>query len=113
MKLAVVGSRTFDDYRLLKSVVSRFKPAIIISGGAKGADQLAERFARESGLPLMVFKPEWKRFGRAAGPARNKQIVAEAHGVVAFWDGRSRGTRSTINLARKMGKPVYVVRFVA
>ena len=113
MKLAVVGSRTFNDYRLLKKVVSRFNPSIIISGGAKGADALAERYARESGLLLVVFKPEWKRFGRAAGPVRNKKIVKEAHGVVAFWDGKSRGTRSTIRLAEKIGKLIHVVRFVA
>ena len=113
MKIAVVGSRTFNDYGLLKRIVSRIKPTVIVSGGAQGADLLAERYARESGLELMVFKPNWKRFGRAAGPVRNKEIVAAADLVIAFWDGKSFGTRSTLKLARKMGKPVHVVRFVA
>jgi predicted Rossmann fold nucleotide-binding protein DprA/Smf involved in DNA uptake len=112
MKIAIVGSRSFQDYGLLLETMARHKPSAIVSGGAKGADILAERYAREIDIDCIVFKPDWKRYGRAAGPKRNKQIVEASDLIIAFWDGKSRGTYSTITLATKARKPVDVVRFV-
>jgi len=108
IKLAVVGSQTFNDYALLCEVLNRFEIMEVISGGARGADALAERYAHERNLPIKVFSADWDTHGRAAGPIRNRLIVAEADEIVAFWDGCSRGTQHTIGLARTTGKVVYV-----
>jgi len=84
----------------------------IVSGGAKGADTLAEQFAKENNLPVKIFKPDWAKYGRGAGPVRNKQIVEYADKVIAFWDGESKGTKSSIDLAEKSGKLLTVKRFL-
>ena len=108
MRLAVVGSRTFNDYALMCAVLDRFEIIEIISGGARGADALAERYAHERRLPITVFPADWDAHGKSAGFLRNREIVAAADEVVACWDGRSRGTRHAIELARTSGKVVYV-----
>src|SRR5690554_7493215 len=69
-KIAVIGSRHFTDYDRLERVLQPWLPAHIISGGAKGADALAEQLAREHELPITVIKPDWKQYGRGAGPIR-------------------------------------------
>lgn len=80
LAVAVVGSRDFDNYTLLTEVLDTLRPSAIISGGAKGADSLAERYASDRGLPLTVIRPNW-RLGRAAGPIRNGEIIAAADHV--------------------------------
>ena len=115
MKLAVVGSRGFDDYDLLKlkldTIHSRRPISVIISGGAYGADSLAERWARENRLELLVFLPDWEQFGKSAGYKRNIQIIESADAVIAFWDGQSKGTQHSINLAKDKGKPLAVINY--
>lgn len=112
MKLAVVGSRTFLDYDYLKRSLLESFPLSeveeIISGGAKGTDSLAERFAREHNIPVTVFPADWKRLGRKAGPVRNADIVRRADVIAAFWDGQSRGTKDTIRQARLAGKRMLI-----
>jgi len=108
VRLAVVGSRTFNDYALMRDVLGQFQITEIVSGGARGADALAERYANERGLPIKVFPAEWHRHGRSAGMIRNRTIVATADEVAAFWDGCSEGTRHAIGLARTGGKVVYI-----
>ena len=80
----------------------------VISGGARGADGLAARFAATHVIPLVVIAADWKRYGRKAGPIRNTEIVARADAVAAFWDGKSPGTRDTITKARNAGLRVEV-----
>lgn len=111
MKIAVIGSRSFDNYELLRKTLDAFYPNItqIISGNARGADALAERYSREEGLGVLLFKPDWKSYGKAAGFIRNKDIVAAADIVVAFWDCVSRGTANSIEWAYKLNKPVIIV----
>ena len=112
MKLAVVGSRTFYDYDLLERCLLRYfslDDLEILSGGARGTDALAARFAREHGLALRIIEADWERLGRVAGPVRNSRLVQEAEVLVAFWDGRSRGTRDSIAKARRAGKRVLVL----
>ena len=112
MKVAVVGSRTFHSYELMKATLSTFDISHIVSGGAMGADKLAERYAKEMGIPTTIFKPDWNGpYGRGAGLARNGDIVDASDMVVAFWDGESHGTLNTINQARKKGKEVKIVYF--
>ncbi len=111
MKIAVVGSRNFQDYTLLKNTLKNFDINQIISGGARGADTLAEDYAREKHIPVKIFYPDWQKFGKAAGFIRNKDIVKNSDMVIAFWDGQSRGTRSSIELAKQYGKNVKIIRF--
>lgn len=115
-RLIVAGSRDFDDYELLSERLSffllkkNFREIEIVSGGAKGADALGERFAEEHGIPLKVFKAEWDIHGRSAGPIRNVAMAKYADALVAFWDGQSKGTAHMIKMARKRGLLVRVVQ---
>ena len=108
MKYAVVGSRTFSDYPFMEKVLSSYDDiTTIISGGARGADSLAKRYAEEHNLNYVEFPALWDFYGKSAGYLRNQQIVDAAKVVIAFWDGESKGTRHTIKLAETQGKPVY------
>lgn len=110
-RVAVVGSRTFKDYGLLcKTLDAHVKPGDeIVSGGAKGADYLAEQYAKERGLNTIIYYPEWDKYGKKAGFLRNEKIVNDCDILVAFWNNVSRGTKSSIDLARKAGKEVFIV----
>jgi len=109
MKVAVVGSRSFRDYELMKYKLSNLSIAEIVSGGAMGADKLAERYAKEMDIPVVIFYPEWS-IGKHAGLLRNTDIVRYSDIVYAFWDGHSPGTADSIQKAISMGKP-YVITF--
>lgn len=111
MKTAVIGSRGFINYALLKQTLDRYSISEIISGGAIGADQMAEQYALEKGIPTLIFKPDYTKFGKSAPLIRNKDIVDSAERVIAFWDGKSRGTAYTISYAQKQGKKVDVMAF--
>jgi len=110
MKLAVTGSRSFKDYESMKSILVKWKIEEIISGGARGADTLAERFADEHKIKKVIFKPDYAKYGKKAPLMRNRQIVDYVDRVIAFWDGESRGTKYTIDYARKNGKKVDVIQ---
>ncbi|MFZ6014266.1 MAG: DUF2493 domain-containing protein [Bacteroidota bacterium] len=117
MRVAVIGSRRFENkgklFATLSSLESHGVPSgkisLIVSGGALGADKLAEAFALEHGIPLLIFRPEYDRFGRNAPLKRNFKIVDSADLVVAFWDGVSRGTKHGIDYAIRQKKRVIVV----
>jgi predicted Rossmann fold nucleotide-binding protein DprA/Smf involved in DNA uptake len=114
MKVAVVGSRTFTNRELLFAKLDELQRlhgpfSLIVSGGAAGADSLAEDYALAHEIEVLVLEPEWKRYGRGAGRVRNEQIVKAADMVVAFWNGESRGTANTIEIARRWAKAVVVV----
>jgi hypothetical protein len=115
MKIAVIGSRDFSNYEMFKECVIKYgiidKAKEIVTGGAKGADSLAERFARENNIELTVIKPDWSRYGKSAGVARNRNIIEYADFCLAFWDGHSKGTASSINHCKLKGKKVIVVPF--
>ena len=113
MKLAVVGSRTLnhESYRVTvyKLIDAHGQDLTeIVSGGAKGIDTFAADYARERGMLLTEFLPDWEQFGRSAGYRRNVQIVTYADQVLALWDGTSRGTQHSVNLAREYNRPCYV-----
>ena len=130
MKIAIVGSRDFDDYSLLKSILKAYleQAIVIISGGAKGADQLAEQWSKEFlNKSPMIIRPDWKDISRQdaivkqdekgnsydvrAGLRRNELIAQRADLVIAFWDGQSKGTKQIISYARQIGKEVQVVKY--
>ena len=106
MKVAVIGSRgivigNLQDY-LPEGTTE------IVSGGAKGVDTCAREFALANGITLTEFKPEYNRYGRGAPLKRNITIIEHADLVLAFWDGRSRGTRFVIDKCHAMGVPVRI-----
>ena len=83
----------------------------IVSGGAKGADSLAARYANEKGIPLVVFLPVWDKYGKRAGFVRNKEIVKASDIVICFWDGQSRGTKHSIDYAEKLNIKTIIITF--
>lgn len=113
MKLAVIGSRTFADYPLLVETLNKVKTPItcLVSGGARGADALAEAWAKRRGIPTQIFLPDYNAHGRRAPLERNKLIVAEADNVLAFWDGVSTGTMQAVNHAKALGKTCHIIQF--
>jgi len=110
MKIAVIGNREFQDYGLLCRILNGFTFSVLISGGAKGTDTLAERFARENNIETLILKPDYKAFGRPAPFIRNRAMVDACDQVIAFWDGRDGGTKYTVKHARKKNKPVTVIQ---
>ena len=100
MKVAIVGSRNFSDLSKVKQYVGTLPPnSVIVSGGARGPDKAAELAALELGMEIEIYLPDWEAYGKSAGMVRNQQIVDHADMLVAFWDGKSRGTRNSIQRA--------------
>lgn len=111
MKLIIAGTRTFDDYNLLKNSIDELELDIkeIVSGKSKGADLLGEQYANENLISIKEFPANWSKFKRAAGPIRNREMAEYADVLIAFWDLKSKGTKSMINLARKNNLKVYII----
>ena len=109
MKLAIIGSRNLHNANIeaeLKSI-----PDTIVSGGAIGVDTCAQEFAKKHGLMLIIYYPEYIRYGGRTAPLkRNELIVEECDCLLAFWDGTSRGTKYTLDYAEKLGKPIKIVK---
>lgn len=115
-RVIVCGSRDFDDYpklcRWLDHLLSRVTKThrvIVVHGACRGADSLAESYARSRGLLVESYPADWDRYGRSAGPKRNAKMVGIANAVVAFWDGKSSGTRDTIDKAKQKNIPLRIV----
>jgi hypothetical protein len=115
MNLAVVGSREFDNYELLSKELDYIRTkkdiTMIVSGGAKGADLLARRYAEENGIELLVLEPDWERFGNIAGYLRNVEIWDNSDFGVAFWNGESKGTKHSFDIAKKQKKYCKICNF--
>lgn len=111
MKIAIVGSRSFDSYDEIESHLEQYKgqATLVISGGAKGVDTFGERWAIKNSIPTLIFKPDWDKHGKSAGYLRNKDIVANADLVIAFWDGTSKGTKHSIDIAKTSGKELRII----
>ena len=113
MKVIVVGSRSICNYSFVSASIdsSGFLISEIISGVAKGVDLLGEKYAREHNIPIKQFYPDWNKYGKSAGFIRNKQMVDYADAVICIWDGVSKGTKHTIDLAKKYNKKLRVFRY--
>lgn len=83
-------------------------PDLVVSGGARGIDRLADAWATARGYVSLVMPADWDRHGKSAGYKRNQEMVERTDRVIAIWDGRSPGTKHTIDIARKAGKRVTV-----
>ncbi|MCI9449701.1 MAG: hypothetical protein HFE30_05555 [Clostridiales bacterium] len=107
MKIAIIGSRNltvtdFSDY-------IPHEACEIVSGGARAIDSCARIYAETYGMKLTEFLPEYNKFGRSAPLKRNLQIIDYADEVIAFWDGKSRGTKYVIDTCKKSGKKIHVI----
>lgn len=109
MKVILAGSRGITDFGILDQVVAHSKYFVseVVSGGARGVDQLGEQWAKIYNHPVRQFLPDWS-LGKGAGHIRNKQMAEYADALVAIWDGESRGTKNMIETMQKLGKPVFV-----
>ena len=106
MRIAIVGSRTVSVANLHEYLSDCDE---IVSGGAKGVDSCAAAYAKENGIKLTAFLPQYERYGRAAPIVRNKEIVDYADKIFIFWDGSSKGTLSVIKYAQKVNKEYEVI----
>ena len=101
-RLAIAGSRNFPRLDLVHQLVNRLQPTTtVVTGGAAGVDQAALAAARARGLAAEVYWPNWAQLGQRAGLERNLAMLASVDGLVAFWDGKSKGTLHAIGIARK------------
>lgn len=110
MKYIIAGGRDYADYNTLERVAGKIiRPGdTVVSGGARGADALGERFAERHSLALEVYPAEWERYGKAAGYRRNHRMSLEADGLLAFWDGYSKGTKDMIQQAHKARLEIHI-----
>ena len=116
-RIVIAGCRDYNNYDEAKKFIdesicdirNEYK-LIFISGGCRGADTLGERYAKENGFEIERYSADWKKYGRAAGPKRNKQMAQIADLVICFWDGQSRGTKSMISYAKEFNKPIMIKR---
>ena len=115
MKVIIAGGRHFDNYDLLcrkaDKILSRQGEVEIVSGAAKGADKLGERYAEERGYKITRFPADWGTFGNSAGYRRNVEMAVYGDALIAFWDGVSKGTAHMIDIARTHSLLVRIVTY--
>ena len=111
MIYAVVGGRDFNDYERLSKILNKLKITKIVSGGAKGADTLAAKYAKDHNIKLEVHYPDWDKYGKSAGYIRNEILVERSEAIIAFWNLSSPGTKHTIQIAKRAGKDVTVINY--
>lgn len=113
MKIIIAGSRAFTDYPRLKEEIDKVSQDItiteVVSGTARGADLLGERWAKENGIQVKRFPADWEKLGKYAGIARNNEMAVYADGLVAFWDGVSKGTENMIDSMIRLRKDITIV----
>jgi hypothetical protein len=109
-RVAIVGSRDFPNADAVSAFIQSLPAGtVVVSGGARGVDQWAEDAANALGLQTKIIHADWKNLGRRAGPIRNAEIVASADRLLAFWNGRSRGTLNAVLAARSAGLPILIL----
>ena len=116
--IIVAGSRNFSNYQLLKKKldallvnVKKTHKVNIVSGRAKGADKLGEKYASENNLGLKLYPADWEMYGNKAGFVRNNNMAKTADALVVFWDGKSKGTHHMIKIAQNLGIKTRVIMF--
>ncbi len=107
MKILIAGSRSITDFDLTEYIPA--EATLIITGGARGVDTLAEEYADKHNISKLIVRPNYKKYGKAAPLLRNEQMVDIADLIIVIWDCKSRGTKHSIKYAEKKGKPTKVV----
>lgn len=117
-KVIIAGSRGFSNYKLLKEQCNKYlrekkktSNIIIVSGHARGADTLGEKYAQDEGFALEIYPAQWKKLGKQAGYRRNEQMAEVADALIAFWDGESKGTKHMIDIMNAKNLQVKVVKY--
>lgn len=116
-RIVVAGTRSYENYEEAKAFIDMCirnireeHTLVFLSGECAGADRLGERYAAENGFDIERHPADWNKYGRAAGPIRNKEMAEAADYVICFWDGTSHGTQSMIDYACELKKPVKIKR---
>ena len=114
-RVVIAGCRDYNNYLEAKeyidfclSDIRKKNEIIIVSGCARGADALGERYAKENGFKVEKYPADWAAYGKSAGPRRNKQMAAVCDYVICFWDEKSKGTKSMIECTQSYGKPIRI-----
>lgn len=117
-KLIVAGGRDFDRYHAVAHEITMLAneeltdyAVSIVSGMARGADRMAWQFAQRANVQYYEFPADWDTHDKAAGHIRNREMAEFADGLLAFWDGESRGTKNMIETMQRMDKPVRIIRY--
>jgi len=110
VKVIIAGSRDINDLSLVEEAVEEatFPVTEIVSGTARGVDRLGEQYGLDNDIAVKKFPADWNKHGRSAGHIRNAEMAQYADGLIAIWDGKSRGTKSMIDIARNAGLWVSV-----
>lgn len=110
MRLAVIGTKEFQDYKFLTSVLNQISGiSTIVSGASAGTDKMAARYALEHNIKLIEFPPDYDKNGEEAKHFRDRQIVENCDELIAFWDGKCEGTKYTMDYAEKLGVSVEIL----
>ena len=117
-KIIIAGGRDFMDYNLLKKKANKIlqekrvsHKIVIISGCARGADTLGLRYASENAFDVEEYPANWDKYGKKAGYMRNVEMAENADALIAFWDGKSKGTKHMIDIATERNLPIRVIRY--
>lgn len=117
-KIIIAGSRGFSNYKFLREQCNKYLREkrktfniIIVSGHARGADTLGEKYAQDEGFALEIYPAQWKKLGKQAGYRRNEQMAEVADALIAFWDGESKGTKHMIDIMNAKSLQVKVVEY--
>ena len=110
MILAIIGSRSLNDVNLERYIPGNV--TTIVSGGAIGIDTLSEKYADKNNIKKVIVQPDYKKYKKRSPLVRNKKIVDFSDMIIAFWDGKSKGTKQAIDYAYKKGKKIIVHKFI-
>ena len=117
-KVIIAGGRDFVDYNLLREKVNNIlidkrltHKIVIVSGCARGADTLGIRYASENIFDVDKYPADWDKYGKKAGYMRNVEMAENADALIAFWDGKSKGTKHMIDIATERNLPIRVIRY--
>ena len=114
-RVVIAGCRYYNNYDEAKvyidyclSNIRKKNNIVIVSGCASGADAIGERYAFENGFKVEKYPAEWEKYGKGAGPLRNKKMAEVSDYVICFWDKKSKGTKSMIEYAKQYAKPLKI-----
>ena len=114
-RVVIAGSRDYDNYeeakRFIDNCIANIRKQntiVIVSGGCRGADKIGERYAKENSFQVELLLPEWTKYGKSAGPRRNRLMAQISDYIICFWDGKSKGTKSMIDYAKMYEKPLRI-----
>ena len=114
-KVIIAGGRDFENYDLLKQTCNNLlrnqKDIEIVCGMANGADKLGLQYAKEMNYRIVKFPANWNKYGKSAGYKRNLQMGEYADALICFWDGKSKGSRLMINIAKKLNLPTRIIYY--